>query len=159
MDLHYLIEDQDSLEEYCRFEMPYLIFDLDNERRERQNALTNYTVIYREEGYVETGDAFLPGLEVSRHQFVAKRQDGKGLPMPGKEYGSEYQPSDLPTSGQVIDSVKTDMEAWFNQQKSRFDSISGANDSLQTGLTKDSTFAPLKPGHPREIKVNSDTNQ
>lgn len=75
MDLPYLIADQKGLDRACGFEMPRFIFDLDNERDERKKALTGYRVLYQEAGYAETGEPFLPGLEVSRHQFVAVREE------------------------------------------------------------------------------------
>ncbi len=73
MDLKYLIQDQEELKRKCGFTLPDLIFDLDNELDERKDALDGYRLLYQERGYVETGDPFLPGLEVSRFQFVAIR--------------------------------------------------------------------------------------
>lgn len=75
MDLPYLIADQKELYRGCGFEMPRFIFDLDNERDERKKALSGYRVLYQEAGSVETGDVFLPGMEVSRYQFVAVREE------------------------------------------------------------------------------------
>lgn len=73
MDLGYLMADKDSLERQCGFELPDLIFDLDNERDERKRILKGYQLLYKETGYVESGDDLLPGLEVARHQFIAYR--------------------------------------------------------------------------------------
>lgn len=75
MDLEYLVTDQEELERICGFQMPDLIFDLDNESDDRQNTLDGYRVLYQERGYIDTGDSFLPGLEVSRFQFIARRDD------------------------------------------------------------------------------------
>lgn len=72
MDLFYLLDDMEGLQQECGFSKPDLIFDLDNERAEKRNHLRKhgYRIAYEQSGEI-LNPSLLPGLEVSSIQFIA----------------------------------------------------------------------------------------
>ncbi|MEM0998561.1 MAG: hypothetical protein AAGN35_15995 [Bacteroidota bacterium] len=77
MDLFYLFADRERLAAECDFVLPDIIFDLDNERREKELLLTanGYTLIYRQTGELRSWLPALPGLYVGAGQFIAVRDE------------------------------------------------------------------------------------
>jgi|GEM_PF-6398445 len=72
MDLHYLYQSRESLGEACDFQMPDMVFDIDNERWEKLDIFQDNGVkpMARASGRIETHDAHFPGLEVRNEQFL-----------------------------------------------------------------------------------------
>ena len=76
MDLYYLMQDADRLRKECGFELPDIIFDLDNERHEKENYLVQfgYKTIYKKEGEMRTTGSTFPGMHLGAWQILMVRQ-------------------------------------------------------------------------------------
>lgn len=81
MDLYYLFEDLKNLRAQCGFSPPDIIFDLDNERHEKEEWLlqNGYFTYYRREGKMEMGSEWFPGLEIGAEQILMIRADLLGV--------------------------------------------------------------------------------
>ncbi|MEM7040965.1 MAG: hypothetical protein AAF570_28635, partial [Bacteroidota bacterium] len=78
MDLYYLFQDRQVIEDACGFTPPDIIFDLDNERHEKEKWLLDqgYGTVYRQTGWMRGApNSFFPGLEIGAWQIIMVRRD------------------------------------------------------------------------------------
>ena len=77
MDPVVFFELLSKMEQQCNIPKPDLVFDLDNERREKEEILreNGYAIVYRQEGEILSGSNTFPGMYIGRGQFIAIRHD------------------------------------------------------------------------------------